>query len=383
MRILHIITSLRTGGAEHLLADLLPKLREYGQEAEVLLFDGTNTPFYSKLNEAGIKIHFLGIGYKEIYKPLNLMRLMRFFAHHKYDIVHTHNTPCQLLAAILHKYFTFQLVTTEHNTNNRRRNWTWFKYIDRWMYRQYGAIICVSDKTKMNLINYLIDKDIVSRIHIIYNGIRSELYKQSAKRAIGKIKDIIMVAEFRAQKDQPTLIRAISLLPKDYHLTLVGDGPERKSCEELVNTLCIADRVTFAGVRIDIPQLLADADVAVISSHYEGMPLACIEAMAAGKPLIASDVDGIHEVVAEAGLLFPHEDANQLAVLIKQVCSDESTYTEVVERCLKRAKLYDIADMVKQYLIIYKKLYKNEEVSDSTLSGPYRRGGDEIYSTSI
>jgi glycosyltransferase involved in cell wall biosynthesis len=141
--------------------------------------------------------------------------------------------------------------------------------------------------------------------------------------------------------------------------------------------------VTFAGVRTDIPQLLADADVAVISSHYEGMPLACIEAMAAGKPLIASDVDGIHEVVAEAGLLFPHEDANQLAVLIKQVCSDESTYTEVVERCLKRAKLYDIADMVKQYLIIYKKLYKNEEVSDSTLSGSYRRGGDEIYSTSI
>jgi glycosyltransferase involved in cell wall biosynthesis len=192
-----------------------------------------------------------------------------------------------------------------------------------------------------------------------------------------------MVAGFRTQKDQPTLIRAISLLPKDYHLLLVGDGPKRKSCEELTDTLGIADRVTFAGVRTDIPQLLADADVAIISSHYEGMPLACIEAMAAGKPLIASDVDGIHEVVADAGLLFPHQDAKRLASLIEQVCSDESIRTKVIKKCLKRAELYDLSQMIEDYLTIYNKLYKNEEVSDSTLSGSYGRRRDEVYSTSI
>jgi glycosyltransferase involved in cell wall biosynthesis len=353
MRILHIITSLRIGGAEHLLVDLLPQLSVHGHAVEVLAFDGTKTGFYERLEQAGIPIHFFGIGYGEMYNPLNYFRLKRFFSQHTYDIVHTHNTPCQLLVAMLKRHFSLNLVTTEHNTTNRRRKWSWLRPMDRWMYRQYGAVICVSEKTKTNLIQSLGDKDLEERIHLVYNGVQLANYHSSANHNKESEKQVLMVAGFRTQKDQPTLIRAFKLLPEDYHLILVGDGPCRKACETLAESLNIAHRVTFTGVRTDVPELLAKAEVVVLSSHYEGMPLACIEAMAAGKPVIASAVDGLQEVVEGAGLLFPHQDAQQLETLIERICTDDALRAEVARKCLARASQYDLTRMVEAYLKIY------------------------------
>ena len=113
MNILHIITSLRTGGAEHLMVDLLPRLRELGNEVELLVFDGRRTPFYEQLEAKGIIIHALGEG-GNVYHPRNLWRLTQFLRVHRYDIVHTHNTACQLYAPMARTLSrsTFRLFTT-------------------------------------------------------------------------------------------------------------------------------------------------------------------------------------------------------------------------------------------------------------------------------
>ena len=97
IKILHVITSLRTGGAEHLMVDLLPRLRDLGNEVELLVFDGTRTAFYEELEQMGIKIHSLGIG-SNVYHPRNMFKLRKFVA--KYDIIHTHNTACQLFVPV-------------------------------------------------------------------------------------------------------------------------------------------------------------------------------------------------------------------------------------------------------------------------------------------
>jgi glycosyltransferase involved in cell wall biosynthesis len=124
----------------------------------------------------------------------------------------------------------------------------------------------------------------------------------------------------------------------------------------LAKSLDVTDRVTFTGVRTDIPQLLAESDVAVLSSHYEGLPLTAIEAMAAGKPLLASDVDGVHDVVAGAGLLFQHQDYRKLAELIEKVCTDKDFRKDIINKCRKRAKCYDISKTVKEYNELYLRL---------------------------
>ena len=97
MRILHVITSLRTGGAEHLMVDLLPALRALGNDVELLVFDGTPTPFMRQLEEEGVTIHCLGFGGSP-YHPKNILRLCKYMR--RYDVIHTHNTACQLFAPI-------------------------------------------------------------------------------------------------------------------------------------------------------------------------------------------------------------------------------------------------------------------------------------------
>ena len=127
MRILHVITSLRTGGAEHLLIDLLPQLQKLGNEVELLLFDGTATPFLQEMSKTEIKIHTLGYKMYDSKYALKMMKYVKGF-----DIIHTHNTPCQFAAAIA-KSLSFgggKLVTTEHSSNNRRRGKWYFKLLD-------------------------------------------------------------------------------------------------------------------------------------------------------------------------------------------------------------------------------------------------------------
>ena len=163
-----------------------------------------------------------------------------------------------------------------------------------------------------------------------------------------------MVAGFREAKDQDTLIKAMSLLPKDrYELWLVGDGERRKSVECLVLSVGLTDNVRFFGLRTDVPRILKAADVVVMSSHWEGLSLSNIEGMAAGKPFVASDVDGLREVTQGYGILFPHEDAKALADIIKRLDEDKGYYDEVADRCYQRAKEYDLSSTIAHYNEVY------------------------------
>ena len=106
----------------------------------------------------------------------------------------------------------------------------------------------------------------------------------------------------------------MSHLPKEkFELWLVGDGERRKELEQLVNQLKVNQQVRFWGIRSDIAEILHTADAVVMSSHFEGLSLSSIEGMAVGKPFIASDVDGLREIVGGSGLLFAHGDDLDLA----------------------------------------------------------------------
>lgn len=347
MRILHVITSLRTGGAEKLMVDLLPRLHDMGNDVELLLFDGTRTPFYDELEQSGIKIHYLTIG-GNVYNPLNIFRLYRYIKH--YDIVHTHNTACQLFAAICSVLCSVVFITTEHNTSNRRRDWRWYKALDRWMYTRYRKVICISDQALVSLEKYHGKNN---RNCVIYNGINLDKYLKPVTKPAGDEFIITMVAGFRYQKDQDTLIKAISRLPENYKLWLVGDGERKDSLEDLTKELNLDNRVKFCGIRNDIPQILEQSHIVVLSSHFEGLSLSSIEGMASGKPFVASDVNGLREIVKNYGILFPHQDAVTLANEIKSLCEDKERYPQVAHLCQERAKQYDINIMANKYNGIY------------------------------
>ena len=353
MRILHVITSLLTGGAEKLMVDLLPELNALGNEVELLIFNGEQTPFYIQLVDRGIKIHHLQTN-GNVYNPLNIFRMMKYM--NKFDIIHTHNTACQLYAPIA-KILLFskaKLVTTEHSSNNRRRNKKILYLIDKWMYGRYNKVICISDQTASNLISYIGTQN---NITTIYNGVNTRKFINPVT-PIKNPKNIIitMVAGFRVGKDQDTLIRAMKLLPDQYHLQLVGDGVRRPEIEGLIHEYSLETRVKLLGIRNDIPDILKDSDIIVLSSHWEGLSLSNIEGMASGKPFIASDVDGLREIVKGNGILFPDNDDKALAEAIITVCNDEDKYISIARRCQEKAKQYDISIMAEKYNNLYQSL---------------------------
>jgi len=357
MRILHVITTLDIGGAERLMVDLLPRLAGEGNEVDLLLFNGQGSSFKDEIAAKGINVLELSCvqGYPdhhEVYNPMNIFRLMKHLGH--YDIIHTHNTACQFYVPFA-RMFTgskAKLVTTEHNTTNRRRDIAWFKPIDKWMYNQYAAIVCVSDQTEQNLKQYLGEDRYICTI---LNGVNVERFMMPVKDTAGKDSfTITMVAAFREQKDHPTLLRAMALLPGNYRLQLVGDGETAPKLRALCQELNLNDRVTFMGFRSDVQDILMDADVVVLSSHWEGLSLSSIEGMASGRPFVATDVDGLRDIVGGAGVLVPPDDEKALARSIQELCENPEHYKSAATACQERAMKYDIGAMAEGYKQLYR-----------------------------
>lgn len=365
MRILHIITSLRTGGAERLVTELALRHHAGGDEVAVLLFDGTETPLVEVLKQEGVQVFALGKGFRAMTNPFLLAGLARFLRKHPFDIVHTHNTSCQFLTALVPLQ---NRITTEHGTRNRRRNWRWFRPVDRWMYGRYWQIVCVGEETRRMLSAWLDRPELDARMTVIPNGI--DLQRIAAATPAGDMDkqdgyNILMVSAFRPEKDQQTLIRALSLLPENFRLFLAGGAETAEnqrildSCKTLAKELGLEGRVRFLGVRPDVPALLAAADVLVLSSRHEGMSLAVLEGMASGKPLIASDVDGMRELVSGAGLLFPLGQAKALAACIREVCENPEAARLFGEQCQERVRPYDIAETARRYRDLYENIKQN------------------------
>ena len=360
MRILHVITSLYTGGAERLMVDLLPRLCDNGKnQVDLLLINGVDTPFKTIIQERGIKVFALS-STNDVYHPRNIIRMRPYLA--QYDVIHTHNTACQLFVPLALTFSSAHpvLVTTEHNANNRRRENRWLKPVDRWMYKRYDAIICIADQTRQNLEEYLGKQD---KVHTIYNGIDINRFVRPIKDIIGNDHFVItMVSTYRVQKDHETLMRAMKHLSEMFRLQFVGGG--EKEDEQRLRSYChslnLEDRIDFMGVRNDVPEILEQSDFVVLSSHWEGLSLSSVEGMASGRPFIASDVDGLREIVGGAGLLFAHEDDVELANIIKRLSENPDEYKSVTQRCQERARQYDISKMAENYLTLYNSLFSNK-----------------------
>ena len=360
MKILHVITSLYTGGAERLV-DLLPLLRDNGKnQVDLLVVNGVETPFKNQITNQGIKVYHLSMT-NDVYNPKNIVRMRRYLV--EYDIIHTHNTACQFFVPIARLFSKGHplLVTTEHNATNKRRKNFLLKPMDRWMYSRYSAIICIADQTRHNLDKYIGKKQ---KIHTIYNGVNIDSFLKSVNDISSKDSFVItMVSAFRPQKDHETLMRAMAHLPNHYRLQFVGGGEnvDKERLYSYCHELGLDRRVTFMGVRYDVPEILEKSDFIVLSSHWEGLSLSSIEGMASGRPFIASDVDGLSEIVGGAGILFKHGDDVDLAQKILHLSENPDEYSLVAKACQERARQYDIKRMAKSYLDLYQDVINKKD----------------------
>ncbi|MGV0936468.1 glycosyltransferase [Empedobacter falsenii] len=354
MRVLQVIDSLSIGGAEKLIVETVPLLVTKGYKVDVVLLNGKKTHLYKDLEALNCcTIFTLGTSF---YNPIYIIKLIPFF--YKYDVVHVHLFPAQYFAAIA-RLFCFKKVKlffTEHNTSNRRLENKRLRVIENLIYACYDKIICITNEVKIALkekLNLNDDKLLVIENGVNINNVNTSIkYNRELFNFSLKDKILIMVAGFREQKDQDTIIKALKFLPEDYKLLLVGDGARRPILEDLVVTLQLQDRVTFLGIRNDVYALMKMCDIAILSSHWEGFGLVAVEAMASGIPLIASNVKGLAQVVEGGGLLFEPSNVEDLISKISEL-NDSNLYQQTINNCLEKSKQYDINIMIDNLLNLY------------------------------
>lgn len=348
MRILHVINDLETGGAQRLIADMIPLIQAHGHTAEILVLRDFESELSDLIRRQGVKIHSLHA--KNLKDPRLIFGIRRFARN--FDVVHVHLFPALYLAALAKTGTKPYYFYTEHSTSNKRRGKWYFRPIERFIYKHYDRIISISPQTKASLLEWIGSK-YAERHVVIENGVDLSRFETCSSRRQPKYTRLVMVARFVEAKNHEMLIRAMAYLPARYTLTFVGDGPTRQTCQALANRLGLDERITFLGTRADIPDILCEADLGVHCSHWEGFGLTAVEIMASGLPIIVTDTEGLRQVVEDAGIVVPSHDAHHLAQTIQNILTNEDLYKKTAEKCKKRALKYNNHTMVSRYIKEY------------------------------
>ncbi|MGL5426700.1 MAG: glycosyltransferase, partial [Cetobacterium sp.] len=246
-------------------------------------------------------------------------------------------------------------ITTEHNTNNNRRGKFYFKFLDKWMYSRYNTIVSITQNVQRELKNWI---GLKADYNIIKNGINLDRYMNAvpAKREDFGLKDtdllICQVGRFNAVKTHETTLEALRLLPSNYKVVFLGEGDTKKKMEDLSKEYGINDRVKFLGYRSDVPEIIKMCDISVLTSQYEGLPIAAIEAMTLN-PFIGSDVPGIKELVEGYGELFQYKNSEELAFKIENLRTNKGSYVKVKEKCYQKALEFNIENTIEEYFRSY------------------------------
>jgi len=321
-------------------------------------------PGSAALEAQGIPLTYLRRG---PFDPRILTDLLRLIRRQGARIIHVHGYAAADFGRVAARLTGASLVLHEHFADPHMPAYQGFA--DRLLARLTDRAIAVSASTA----DFLVRKRHVpaDRVRVIFNGAPLREFGQpdpgasrALRAALGLPPDALVIGSIgrlNAQKAHRHLLTAAArVLAKDARarLLIVGDGDLMAALQAQASTLGIAERVVFAGHRSDIPAVLAAIDVLCISSTYEGTPLVLFEAMAAGRPIVSTAVDGCREVLVEGitGLLVPPQDDDALAAALERVLANDALRRTLGDGARQASLRYDIASCVAQIETVYDEL---------------------------
>ena len=371
LKVIHLVEDLKIGGAERVIADTALGLDRKKYEPSVwCVTRGGETA--TELSEKGIEVKILGIS--SYRNPLNTSKLTRLLKAARPDIIHTHGYFASVIGRLAaRRAGTPVILTHVHSTY-----WEYRKrhiMIERKLSRFTHKIICCSRAVENFVKNT--EKITDNKTIVIYNGVDEERFSPlksptSIRTEFGMDEETVVVgtvSSLTPHKGHEYLIQAASLvlgtLPSVKFL-IVGDGPLRQRLEDQAKNLNIHPAVIFTGTRKDIPEILSLMDVFVLPSHTrEGLGIAIIEAMAAERPVVATDIGGIPEVVnnSETGLLVPPGDPKALSIAIIELLQDPSRAKTMGEKGRIRVKeKFTVKKMLSEIENVYQSLVNQRKV---------------------
>jgi glycosyltransferase involved in cell wall biosynthesis len=342
-----LLHSLSVGGAEVLAARLVRRLR--GAFRFVFACLDEVGPLGEELQAEGFAVHLVGRRPGLDWRcPLRLAKLLR---REGVDLVHAHQyTPFFYGLTARLRGPRRPIVFTEHGRHQPDYPRPKRMLANRLLLSRRDRVVGVGAAVRQALIaNEGLPPD---RVGVLYNGIDVDAFaaadRAAARAALGAGPDdlvLIQVARLDYLKDHATAVRTLARVASrrpGARLVLVGDGPERAAVESKARELGVADRVQMLGTRRDVARLLPGADLFLLTSVSEGIPLTALEAMAAGLPVVATEVGGLREVVADGatGFLAPAGDDAGLAGHVLRLAADPGLRRRLGEAGRDRAKLH-------------------------------------------
>jgi len=369
IKVLHVISKLPIGGVENLLLMVLRNCNkakffpmvcslsdrgEIGKEIEDLGFEVVC------LNKLKHRIDWTIV--KDIYRCIrkNDIQVVFSYQYHAnlYGRIAAHLARVPCIIASVHNVYTI-----DKKIHRRIIN----KYLSGWT----DKIVAVSKAVKDDVLKYDLVPD--EKVEIIYNGVdlskfldtNGDAVKQEFTIAPG-VPVIGTVGRLTLQKGQRYLLEAISLLRKkfpDLVLLVVGDGPLKNELKDYAKSLGIQKSAIFTGSRRDVPSLLAAMDLFVLPSLWEGLSISLIESMAAGKPVITTDIPPIREVVNtdKVGILVPPQDSRTLAEAIEILLKNKGMAERLGKAARERVfSTFNIETTIRRYTDIFEDILRNK-----------------------
>ena len=305
--------------------------------------------FLEDLNRHGVPYGFLGTQCRWNFL-LGMARLRSHVREWRPDVVHAHLTYGVAFTA----WVDVPVIYTHHNIKLRAKPWVYRWIFDRWIHAYVGICGACCD----------VLHDVTNRPVIrINNAVRAERVRDGvgACRERNPRTRVVAVGRLSRQKNYPLLLNAVSMLDDiDFELTIAGEGPQRLLLQDLAKQLGIDNKVQFLGNVSDVPTLLSESDIYVMSSAWEGLPIALIEATFAGLPVVVTDVGGCREVVDTVGNGIVVESGNerQLADAMRRLLWSGELRRSLSINALKNSAPYSLETAVDRHLDLYQ-LVKN------------------------
>jgi len=354
IKVTHIIGNLTYGGAEKLLLDICRKIDKKRFEINVIVLK-KNNDLVEQFEDAGVKVKVFDKKGKFDFDVIE--RVADYLRQINPDIVHTHLFAGDFWGAMAaEKAGLKNIISTKHDVLDEG---TVRNFLGRRARRKMKNVIAISDAIR----DFLIKKEKIrlSKIKVIYNGIDIDKFYNKKPKIFRSQKLIIgSIGRLSKEKGHKHLIRACCFLQnKDWQLYLVGDGPMRNELEQIVKNLGLKDKVVFTGFINDVREYLDKMDVFVLPSVSEGLSLAVLEAAAAGKFVIATDVGGVPEIIKHksTGLLFKPKSIEQLVRHLNWVQDNREEAGRMAAKLQQQVvEKFDINKSIKLYEDVYSRI---------------------------
>ena len=389
IRICFVITRLVNGGAQKVVLDVIEGLDKqrydvtlvYGSFSEE---EGTLVPRARRL---GVRLVVIPELQREVRPWLDaaaLLKLTSFFRRERFDIVHTHTSKAGLVGTLAARFAGVRPVIYSAHGHLFYRSAAIRSVSGSLLKLALFYVLRVIAEAAADKVVALTESDKAEQVAlrlgperkyvVINNGVDLSMFLEpkqqrarSLRRELGLAKVFPLVGNvgrLSGEKGQACLIEAMGIVRERFpqvKLLLVGDGHARADLESTVERLGLREAVIFAGIRDDVSDLLATMDIFVLSSLYEAMGIALVEAMASGTPAVATRVGGVPGIMrdGEEGLLVPAGDAAALAAAVCRLAQDPDAARSMARRAQERAKTdFRIETMVAEHVRLYESMQR-------------------------